>query len=129
MPSDPYLPKASTEMRSPAKDEDNDSEDEEEIRYAQDSEEFLDGYGHDNPCDLEGAIAPSDQEQLKFASTKFKPKECQGCKTIGMEDVDWHLLAFLHVQQLLEGDPHCGCHHKVVNHQYGNSAAGMLYTF
>ena len=103
----------------------------EDMGQTQDSEEFLNGYHHDNLYNPEGAIGPLDWDQLKFDSTKHRPKKGEQCKIIGIGDIDQHHATFLHVQQLPEGDPHHGYHHKVLNHQYYNSAAGtfMFYTF
>ena len=94
----------------------------------QDSEGFLRGYSHDSPYDPEGAVGPLDQDQSMFNSTKHKPKKGEGHKVIGIADINQHLAVFLHVSQLLEGDPCHGCHCKVLNHQYINSAAGTLCT-
>ena len=132
----PYPPKDSIKATDPdvsmfgmAEDEGDSDEDgggdEDDIGPTQDSEEFLMGYVHDDPYNPEGAVAPFNHP-LKANSIKHKPRKGEQCKSISIEDIDQHLAIFLHVQWLLEGDPHRGCCHKVLNHRYINLAAGML---
>src|SRR5260370_25510728 len=96
----PYLPKVSAKTMSSGMGTAFGMAEDEDMGQTQDSKEFLNGYHHDNLYNPEGAIGPLDWDQLKFDSTKHRPKKGEQCKIIGIGDIDQHHATFLHVQQL-----------------------------
>ena len=96
----------------------------EEVGQTQDSSEFLMGCSHDDPFDPEGAVKVLDQNRTQ-STKKHKSRKAEGHKTIGIKNIDPALAVYLHVAWLPKKYFCCGCHCKVLNHQYQNLATGM----